>query len=162
MPALIKKAAIIFLVVFIIYALSYASGFIAGKAKWVDTNDLMKSPVLQLSRGLEYKVPGYGDLLRTYRNWHNKCRNAYLMTRNTWGLGTLIYINNVFAANLTMIIRALFIFPLALTIFSKFFQGVMFAQMPGSGRMLTIFIMEFGGYFLTICGTLTQMALSPL
>jgi hypothetical protein len=72
-------------------------------------------------------------------------------------MGTLIFINNFFVANLTMIIRALFVLPLILTVFGKFFQRLVFAQAPMAGRFLPVFIMEFGGYFLTVCGTLTAV-----
>lgn len=152
---IMRKAAIIFLILFILYALSYGAGFIAGKAKWVNYRELSKSSFFEFSRTLEYRVPGYGDLLRSYRRWHNQARDAYIFTKNRWGLGTLIFFNNFFVANLTMFVRALFVFPLILTIGSRFLQGVMFAQIPGAVRTLSIFLTEFGGYFFTIGGTLT-------
>ncbi len=155
MLTLLKKAKWILLALLAIYVISYASGYLAGKQNWVNVKTLQGSPVFQLSRNLEYKVPGYSYLLKAYKKWHDNCRMAYLWQKNAWGLGTLIFINNFFAANLTMIIRALFVLPVALTIFGKFFQGVVFAQTPMSGRLMSVFIMEFGGYFLTICGTLT-------
>ncbi|MCX7975308.1 MAG: hypothetical protein N3B16_12555 [Candidatus Aminicenantes bacterium] len=142
-----RRAVIIFLILFIIYLLSFGAGFIVGKVKWVDYRRLTKSPFFDLSRTLEYRLPGYGDVLRSYRSWHNKAREAYIFTQNRWGLGTLIFINNFFIANFTMFVRALLVFPLILTIGSRFLQGAMFAQIPGSGRVLSIFITEFGGYF---------------
>ncbi len=155
MLKLIQKAKWIFSAVLAIYIVSYATGYLAGKQNWVSVKSLQDSPVFQLSRNLEYKVPGYSYLLKSYKKWHDNCRMAYLWQKNAWGLGTLIFINNFFAANLTMIIRALFVLPIALTIFGKFFQGVVFALTPMSGRLMSVFITEFGGYFLTICGTLT-------
>lgn len=152
---IMRKAGIIYLILFILYALSYGAGFIAGKAKWVNYRELSRAPFFEFSRNLEYKVPGYGDLLLSYRRWHNQARDAYIFTKNRWGLGTLIFFNNFFVANLTMFIRALFVFPLILTVGSRFLQGVMFAQIPGSSRTLSIFITEFGGYFFTIGGALT-------
>jgi len=155
MLALIQRAKWIFIAVLAIYVVSYATGYLAGKQNWVSVKSLQDSSIFQLSRNLEYKVPGYSFLLKSYKKWHDNCRMAYLWQKNAWGLGTLIFINNFFVANLTMIIRALLVLPLVLTIFGKFFQGVAFAQTPMSSRLMSIFIMEFGGYFLTISGTLT-------
>jgi hypothetical protein len=157
MLSLIRKAAPIFLIVFIIYVLCYAAGYVAGKHGWADYKTLQNSSVFKLSRNLEYRVPGYSFLLKQYKTWHDNCRTAYLFQKNVWGMGTLIFINNFFVANLTMIIRALFVLPIMLTVFGKFFQGVLFAQTPVAGRLLSVFIMEFGGYFLTVCGTLTAV-----
>ncbi len=155
MRALVRKALPIFLVLFFLYALSYAAGYISGRSGWVSYRTLQSSPVLKFSRNLDYRVPGYGDLLKKYKTWHDNCRTAYLLQKNAWGMGTLIFINNFFFANLTMMIRALFLAPLGLTIFGKFFQGVVLAQAPMAGRMLPVFLGEFGGYFLTIGGMLT-------
>ncbi len=157
MQAFVQRAKGIFIAVLAIYVIGYASGYLAGKRNWVNVKTLQESPIFQLSRNLEYKIPGYSYLLKTYKKWHDNCRMAYLWQKNAWGLGTLIFINNFFAANLTMIIRALFVLPIMLTVFGKFFQGVVFAQTPMSGRLMSVFVMEFGGYFLTICGTLTMV-----
>jgi len=123
---------------------------LAGKMNWTNIQSLQQNPVLKFSSTLEYRIPGYSQLLKTYKSWHDKHRNEYLFQKNTWGLGALIFINNFFIANLTMIIRALFVFPMSLVIFGRYFQGVVFAQTPAGGRMLIIFLMEFSGYFLTI------------
>lgn len=130
MRALIRKAGPIFLILFAAHALSYGAGYFSGRRGWVNYGTLQDSSLLKLSRNLEYKVPGYSDLLRQYKTWHDNCRAAYLFQKNAWGMGTLIFINNFFVANLTMIIRALFVLPLALTLPGKFFQGVVFAQAP--------------------------------
>lgn len=155
MLGLVKKAAPIFLSLFGVYVLCYAAGYIAGRSGWVDYQELQNSPVLKFSRSLEYNVPGYSGLLKKYKAWHDNCRTAYLFQKNAWGMGTLIFINNFFIANLTMMVRALLVAPLGLTLFGKFFQGAVFAQAPMAGRLLPVFVSEFGGYFLTIGAVLT-------
>ena len=122
--------------------------------KLSNTMKLQESRVFEFSRNLEYKIPGYSSILKGYKKWHDSCRMGYLFQKNAWGLGTLFFINNFFAANLTMAIRALFVLPITLSIFGRFMQGVVFAQAAHSGRLLSVFLLEFGGYFLTIGGTL--------
>lgn len=155
MLALIKKAAPIFGVLLVLYILAYGAGYLAGKQGMVKYQDLQDSPVLKFSRNLEFKVPGYSHLLKKYKAWHDQSRAAYLVQKNSWGLGTLIFVNNFFVANPTMMIRAVFVLPIGLTILGKFFQGIVFAQTTMAGRMLPVFLMEFGGYFLTIGAVLT-------
>lgn len=147
---LIRRSAPVFAVLLAGYALALSSGYLAGELNWTNLKSLQESRVFQLSRNLEYKVPGYSHLLRGYKKWHDNCRLAYLFQKNAWGLGTLFFINNFFVANLTMAVRALFVFPVVLTLFGKFTQGVVFAQTAGAGRMASLFLLEFGGYFLTI------------
>jgi hypothetical protein len=155
MRELIPKAKPIFIVLLLVYILSYAAGFLAGKLNWTDVQSLQKNPVLKISSNLEYKVPGYSRLLKAYKGWHDKRRLGYLFQKNAWGLGMLFFVNNFFVANLTMLIRALFVLPLTLTVFGRFFQGVVFAQAATGGRMLSVFLLEFGGYFLTTAATLS-------
>lgn len=150
MRIILKRAGLIYVILLMIYILSYSIGFLAGKMNWTNIQSLQQNPVLKFSSNLEYRIPGYSQLLKAYKSWHDKHRNEYLFRKNTWGLGALIFINNFFIANLSMIIRALFVLPIALIIFGRYFQGVVFAQTPGGGRILSIFLMEFGGYFITI------------
>jgi len=154
MKALIRKSTPIFAVLLTLYVLGYSAGYLAGRLNWTDTKSLQESRVFEFSRNLEYKVPGYSHLLEGYKKWHDNCRLGYLFQKNAWGLGTLFFINNFFIANLTMVVRALFVLPIVLTVLGKFFQGVVFAQAPASGRMISLFLLEFGGYFLTIGATL--------
>ena len=67
----------------------------------------------------------------------------------------LIFLNNWIVANLTMLIRSILVLPITLSVFGKFFQGVVFAQVNSDNAMWLVFLNEFGGYFLTIAGTLT-------
>jgi hypothetical protein len=159
---LARRAKPVFLIVLALYVLSYAAGYLAGRMHWTDVKTLQDSPLLRLSRNLEYKIPGYSSLLKAYKKWHDNCRLAYLFQKNAWGLATLFFINNFFIANLTMIIRSLFVLPILLTVWGRFFQGVVFAQTASSGRILSLFLLEFGGYYLTICGTLNLVFWSVL
>jgi hypothetical protein len=154
MKELIRKSTPVFAVLMTLYVLGYSAGYFAGRLNWTSTKSLQESRVFEFSRNLEYKVPGYSHLLKGYKKWHDNCRLGYLFQKNAWGLGTLFFINNFFVANMTMVIRALFVLPVILTVFGRFFQGVVFAQAPGSGRMISLFLLEFGGYFLTIGATL--------
>ena len=154
MKEIIRRSVPVFAVLLTLYVLGYSAGYLAGKLNWTNTKSLQESRVLKLSSSLEYKVPGYSRLLKGYKEWHDNCRLGYLFQKNAWGLGTLFFINNFFVANLTMAVRALFVLPVILTVFGRFFQGVVFAQAPGSGRMISLLLLEFGGYFLTIGATL--------
>jgi hypothetical protein len=151
---LLKKAKNVFLIALGVYVVCIASGYIAGKAEWVDFENLKDSSVIKLSRNLEKHVPGYGHLIEEYKAWHNELRNKYLFDKDSFGMGKLIFLNNWIVANLTMIIRTVFVAPLILIIPGKFFQGVAFAQIPESSRLASVFFLEFGGYFVVICATL--------
>jgi hypothetical protein len=152
--SLLKKAKWIFIIVLALYILSYSAGYIAGKNHWVEYKDLFKSKPLTLSRNLEKYVPGYGYLLDKYKKFHDRLRNRFLFSQNSWGMRALIFLNNWIVSNITMIIRAIFVLPVGLLIIGKFFQGVVFAQASASSHIWVTFILEFGGYFLTICATL--------
>jgi hypothetical protein len=152
---LLKKAKIIFLVMFAVFILSYGSGFLAGKLGWGDYSEYTKTGLFQLNRNLEYKVPLLGKLLRTYKNWHNPKLFKFLSTKNRKGLVLLIFFNNFVVSNFTMALRALLVWPLLFYPFSKFFQGMVFAQAPLTPHTIAMFIGEFGGYFLVICAALS-------
>lgn len=152
--SLLNKAKYIFIIILAIYVISYGAGYVAGKLDWVDYRKLKNSAILKFSSNLEYKVPGYGWLLKEYKKWHNKLRDKYLAAKDYWGMDKLIFFNNWVVANISMIIRAVFVAPISLSIFGKFFQGVLFAQVPGSTQISTVFLTEFGGYYLVISATL--------
>jgi hypothetical protein len=152
---LIAKAAPIYLIAFVIFALSYSAGYAAGSLKWVDYAAILESRVLRLARNLEYWIPGYGGLLKSYKEWHDRARNRHLINRDAWSMKALIFLNNWVVANLTMTIRSLFVLPVCLSVPEKFFQGAVSAQTPGSRETVILFLLEFGGYFLTTCATVT-------
>jgi len=162
MKELIKRSIPVYAILLTLYVLGCSAGYLAGRLNWTDTKSLQESRVFEFSRNLEYKVPGYSHLLKGYKKWHDNCRLGYLFQKNAWGLGTLFFINNFFVANLTMAVRALFVAPVVLTVFGKFFQGAVFGQGPTSGRMISLLLLEFGGYFLTIGATLNLVFWSLL
>jgi hypothetical protein len=155
MLKLLKKAKIVFLVMFAVFVLSYGTGYLAGKLGWGDYSKYTKTGFFQLNRNLEYKVPLLGKLLRTYKNWHNPELFKFLSTKNRRGLVLLIFFNNFVVSNFTMALRAMLILPLLFYPFSKFFQGMVFAQTPFTPHMAAVFIGEFGGYFLVMCAALS-------
>ena len=151
---LIGKAAPIYCIVLVVFALSFGAGYAAGSLRWVEYGAFSNSRVLRLSRNLEYTIPRYGDLLKSYKGWHDKARNRHLINGDVWRIKKLIFLNNWVVANLTMMIRSLFVLPVCLAVAERFFQGAVFAQTPGDRRTTMVFLLEFGGYFLTTCATL--------
>jgi hypothetical protein len=153
MIGLLKKAKGIFLVMAIIWLVSFGAGFVAGKLKGVDMKRIQSSPLFLFNRNLEYNVPGYGDLLNRYKDWHNAQLRKVIFKKNANRLGLLFFFNNFLIANFTMFIRALFVVPLVFYPFSRFYQGVVLAQVSASRGPLLL-LTEFGGYFLVIVATL--------
>ena len=154
MRDLFKKAKPVFAVMLAVYILSLGAGLLAGKLNIVDINSIRNSRILKFSSTLEYKVPGYGDLLESYKSWHKPTMARLLTKRDSWGLGLLIFFNNFVMANLTMFVRALFLVPLVLYPYGRFAQGVALTQTAASTRMLPVLLTEFGAYFLIITATL--------
>jgi hypothetical protein len=155
---LFKKARLIFLALLSIYLLCYAAGFAAGKLKWADFNRLRSSGIFQLNRNLEYSVPGYGALLRKYVDWEQRRLLEFRASGKSIPLMLLIFFNNWVVADLTMIVRTVTVVPLVLFYpLGRFAQGLVMAQTPPSSRFWLIWLAEFGGYFLTIFGTLTAL-----
>ena len=152
---MLQKAKLVFLSLFLAYLFSFFAGYSAGKLDYVRCETLLNKGIFNLSRTLEYRIPGYGSALQSYKEYHRQLKNSLVSDRNFPGMGILIFMNNFVVANITMIVRAVFIFPLVLNIAGKFLQGVIMAQTPGSPMVYFMFIMEFGGYFLTSCAALT-------
>jgi len=155
--SLFRKAKWIFLSMLVVYILGFGAGFAAGKLKLVDANGLRRSKISQLNRNLEYKVPGYGPLLQKYKNWERQKLFGHLLKGRIVKAMFTIFFNNWVVANLTINVRALFLVPMLLYPFGRFSQGLIFAQSAVSYQVLATFICEFGGYFLTICGTLAAI-----
>jgi len=155
---LLKKAKAIFLVMLAVYVLSFGGGFLAGKLGIVKYAAIQKSKLVEFNRTLEYRVPGYGDLLKSYKAWHQPKMMGFMTKKDARGLGLLIFFNNFVMANTTMFVRALTLAPLALYPYGRFVQGVALAQTPAASRTLPILMTEFGGYFLVITATLCLWA----
>ncbi|MDP8247515.1 MAG: hypothetical protein P9M00_05210 [Candidatus Tritonobacter lacicola] len=155
MARLLQKAKPVFLSLFLAYLFSFLAGYSAGKLDYVRYETLINRDVFKISRTLEYRIPGYGSVLQSYKEHHRRLMNSLASNKNFTGMGILIFLNNFVVANITMIVRAIFIFPLFLNIAGKFLQGVIMAQTPGPPMIYIMFIMEFGGYFLTSFAALT-------
>ena len=151
---LLKKAKVVVLVMLAVYVVSFGAGFAAGKLKLANAVALRNSSFFQFNRNLEYKVPGYGDLLRRYKERHNVALMQALNRKDRAALARIFFVNNFYVANLTMAVRAVLIVPLVFYPGGRFLQGATMAQTPGSSRTLYLLLMEFGGYFLVICGAL--------
>lgn len=155
---LLKKARGIFLAMLILYVASLGSGLVAGKLGLVKFGEIQRAKLVEFNRTLEYRVPGYGDLLQAYKDWHRPALTRLLTEKDRWGLGLLIFFNNFVMANATMFVRALTLLPLALYPYGRFVQGVALAQTAAAARTLPILMAEFGGYFLVITATLCLWA----
>jgi len=151
---LLRKAKGVFLVMLAVYVLSFGGGFLAGKLKVVDLKALQKSKIVELNRTLEYRVPGYGDMLKSYKAWHQPKMMGLMTKKDSLGLGLLIFFNNFVMANLTMTVRAATLVPMLLYPVGRFTQGLTMAQTPANVRLWGTLVAEFGGYLLTICGAL--------
>jgi hypothetical protein len=158
MISLLKRARWIFLAMGVVYVVSFGTGMLAGKLKVVDFKTMRHSRLAQLNQTLEYRVPGYGNLLQSYNSWHTPTLSRLFMKKDAWGLGLLIFFNNFVIANITMFVRALTVLPLLFYPYSRFFQGVAVTQTAGGTRILPMLITEFGGYFVVITATLCLWA----
>ncbi len=151
---MIAKAKWIFLVMAAVYILSFGGGFLAGKLGLVSYAAVQKSKIVEFNRTLEYRAPGYGDLLKSYKAWHQPKLMSLMGKKDSFGLGGLIFFNNFVMANLTMFVRAATLVPLLLYPFGRFVQGVALAQTAAGARTVPILVTEFGDYFLVITATL--------
>jgi len=151
---LLKKAKWIFLAMLTIYILSFGAGFISGKLNITTWNRLGNSKVFKFNRNLEYHVPLYGDLLQSYRDWYRKIRTRVLFERDYTKTRLLIFMNNFVFANITMALRAALVFPMIFYPMGRFFQGVLMSEGTMIQQFWILIVLEFGGYFITICATL--------
>lgn len=153
MTPLLTKAALVYGIFFAVLALSYGAGYAFGALKWVAYESALNSSVIRFSREMEYKVPGYRSVLRSYKAWHDRTRTRCLSDGTSRDINKLIFFNNWIVTNLILMIRAAFVLPLGFSVFERFYQGVILATTPGSGRTTAMFLLEFGGYTLTTCST---------
>ena len=70
------KAALVYSIFLAASALSYGAGYATGALKWVGYEAALNSSVLRFSKDLEYKLPGYGTLLRSYKAEHGPQRRG--------------------------------------------------------------------------------------
>jgi len=140
-----------------IYVVSFGSGFVAGKLKLASVDKLRNSGISVLNRNLESRVPGYGFLLQKYREWERRQLFRAIYRNRVVKSMFIIFLNNWIVSNLTMVVRTVFVAPLILYPYGRFFQGLTFAQAPVTYSTWAVFFGEFGGYFLTICGTLCAL-----
>ena len=146
-------AVLVYSIFLAVLALSLLAGYIAGSLKWVGLESALDSSILRFSKELEYRLPGYGTLLRSYKAWHDRRRNRYTAERNSWGLKKLIFFNNWVVTNLVLMIRSALVLPLGFSLAERFYQGVILAVTRGSGRTTAMFLLEFGGYTVAACST---------
>jgi hypothetical protein len=154
---LFKKSKPVFLIMLAVYVLGFGAGFAAGRFKLADLNKIRASKLSELNRNLEYKVPGYGALLQKDKYWERQKLFGHLFKRRVVKSMFTIFFNNWIVGNLTMMVRAVFLAPMILYPFGRFMQGLTVAQYSVSYQTWGTLICEFGGYFLTICGTLTAL-----
>jgi hypothetical protein len=62
--------------------------------------------------------------------------------------------NNFVFANITMAVRAALVLPMIFYPMGRFFQGVLISQGTMIQQFWILIVLEFGGYFITICATL--------
>jgi hypothetical protein len=149
-----RRAKGIVLVMLLVFVLGFGSGFAAGKLKWIDAAKVRSSKLLTFNRNLEYKVPGYGALLRKYAAWERPKLMGHIFNGREVQAMFLVFFNNFVMANLTMTVRAVTLVPMLLYPVGRFAQGVTMAQARTNYRLWGTLIAEFGGYLLTICGAL--------
>jgi hypothetical protein len=155
--AIVKKSRFIVLAMLAVFILSFGAGYVAGKLKLADINKLRASKLSEFSRTLEYKVPGFGGLLQSYKTWERQKLMRYIFGGKAVKSMFLIFFNNWVVANLTMVVRTIILVPLVLYPYGRFLQGLTFAQTQVTYQFGATLVSEFGGYFLVICGTLCAL-----
>jgi hypothetical protein len=155
--AIVKKSGPIILIMLVVFLISFGAGFLAGKLHWADAGKMRTSKLAEFNRNLEYRVPGYGPLLRTYKTWEREKLMRHIFEGKAVKAMFLVFFNNWIVANLTMVVRTVFVLPLILYPHGRFLQGLAFAQTPVNYQFAATLVFEFGGYFLVICGTLCAL-----
>ena len=140
-----------------VYLVSFGAGYTAGKLKLVELGKIRASALFEFNRSLEYRVPVYGPLLQKYKTWERQKLMKSLSRGRAVSTMVIIFLNNWVAADLTQIIRTVCVAPLALYPYGRFVQGMVFAQTRSGYQAWLVWLTEFGGYFLTICGTLAVL-----
>jgi len=152
-----KRSRLIVLTLLAVYFLSFGGGYLAGKMEWVGLARVRTSKLYDLNRNFELKVPVYGGLLQAYKAWERPKLYGYIFNGKGAKALLLVFFNNWIVANLTMVIRAGTLVPMLLYPYARFVQGLTFSQMPATFQIWGTLLSEFGGYLLTICGTLCAL-----
>jgi hypothetical protein len=157
-PSFFRRIAPVGLALLAVWIFGFGGGYLAGRKKWIDPAALRALPIAELNRNLELRAPGYGDILQGYRRWERRKLYGYIFAGEGGKALLLVFFNNWVAANLTMVVRAATIVPMLLYPFGRFLQGLTIAQGPATFQVWATLICEFGGYLLTIWGTLCALA----
>lgn len=151
---LLKKTRWIVLAMLFVYLGGTAAGYLAGKRGGVDAVRLRATRIGEISRNLEYKIPVYGALLRKYKEWERPRLMSAIFKGQATRATFLILFNNWVVADFTMVVRTVTLLPLALYPYGRFAQGVALARAPAGFQIGSVWLTEFGGYFVTICAAL--------
>jgi hypothetical protein len=157
-PSFWKRSRFVVLTLLAAYLLGFGGGCLAGRLGWTDLGRVRTSKLFAFNRDLELLVPGYGDLLQAYKAWERQKLYAYIFSGKGGKALLLMFFNNWVVANLTMVIRAGTLIPMLLYPYGRFVQGLTFSQTPATFQIWGTLLCEFGGYLLTICGTLCALA----
>jgi hypothetical protein len=151
---LLRKTRWIVLSMLVVYLGGTAAGYIAGKRGWADAARLRTTRIGELSRSLEYKVPVYGAALRRYKDWERPRLMSAIFQGRATRATLLILFNNWVVADMTMVVRTVTLLPLLLYPYGRFAQGAALARAPAGFQVGSVWMTEFGGYFVTICAAL--------
>ena len=154
MIELFHRARWIVLLLLAVYLASFGAGYAAGKLKIVDVGKIRASAVFEFNRNLEYRVPLYGPLLQRYKTWERQILMRSLSRGRAVSTMFILFLNNWIIADGTQILRAAFVAPLVLYPYGRFVQGLVLARTRSGFQARMIWLTEFGGYFMTLCGTL--------
>ena len=157
MLELFRRARWIVLVLLAVYLVSFGAGYAAGKLKIVELGRVRASAVFELNRNLDYRVPLLGPGLHRYKTVGRQTLMRNLSRGRAVSTMFNIFLNNWIFADGTQIVRAIVIAPLVLYPFGRFVQGLLLAQSRSGYQAWMIWLTEFGGFFMTLCGILSLL-----
>ncbi len=157
MLEIFRRARWIVLILLAVYLISFGLGYAAGKLKIVDLGKVRASFVFDLNRNLDYRIPLLGPSLQRYKTGGRPMLLRSLSRGRAVSTMFNIFLNNWIFADGTQIVRAIFVVPLVFYPFGRFVQGLILAQSRSGDQAWLIWLTEFGGYFMTLCGTLTVL-----
>jgi hypothetical protein len=154
---LFRRARWIVLILLAVYLASFGAGFAAGRLKLVETGRVRSSAVFDFNRGLDYRVPLLGPILKSYRTGGRQALMRGLSRGRAVSTMFTIFLNNGLVADGIQIVRTILVIPLALYPYGRFVQGLFFAQARSGYQAWMIWLTDFGGFFMTLCGTLALL-----